>query len=178
MGFRFLHLADLHLETGFGGREPTRARLRRATHEAFEAAVALAIRERLHAVIVAGDLFDDELLSLRSELWLARQVRRLLDAGVWFLAACGNHDPGGPGFRMARLGLERVDGRDARGRVHLFLGPEPVPVAVEDRDGSPVGIVVGAGHATDREPANLAAAFPTLDARVPVVGCLHTQIDG
>ena len=39
MGFRFLHLADLHLETRFGGSTATRERLRRATHEAFERAV-------------------------------------------------------------------------------------------------------------------------------------------
>jgi DNA repair exonuclease SbcCD nuclease subunit len=32
MGFRFLHLADLHLETRFGGGPDTRKRLRQATH--------------------------------------------------------------------------------------------------------------------------------------------------
>ncbi len=177
--FRFLHLADLHLETSFGGRPATRERLRRATCEAFEAAVELAIRERLHAVLVAGDLFDDELLSLRTELWLARQVRRLTSAGVWFLAACGNHDPGDGAFRMARLGLAPwAAGADAwRSRVHLFLRPEPETVAVTDPAGVAVGIVVGAGHATDREPENLAARFPRPGGRLPVVGLLHTQID-
>jgi DNA repair exonuclease SbcCD nuclease subunit len=178
--FRFLHLADLHLETSFGGRPSTRERLRRATREAFEAAVELALRERLHAVLVAGDLFDDELLSLRTELWLARQVRRLAEAGVWFLAACGNHDPGGEGFRLARIGLASQPGGDAeawRSRVHLFRRAEPETVTVSDPSGAPVGIVVGAGHPTDREPGNLAARFPRVDARLPVVGCLHTQID-
>ena len=42
MSFRFLHLADLHLDTRFGGREATRARLREATLEAWFAAVELA----------------------------------------------------------------------------------------------------------------------------------------
>ena len=178
--FRFLHLADLHLETSFGGRPTTRERLRRATREAFEAAVALALQEKLHAVVVAGDLFDDGLLSLRTELWLERQVRRLCEAGVWFLAACGNHDPGGEGYRMIQTGLASSGGGAAeawRSRVHLFLAPEPQEVHVTDASGSAVGIVVGAGHPTDREPANLAARFPRLDTRLPVVGCLHTQID-
>ena len=178
--FRFLHLADLHLETSFGGRPTTRERLRRATREAFEAAVALALQEKLHAVVVAGDLFDDGLLSLRTELWLERQVRRLCEAGVWFLAVCGNHDPGGEGYRMIQTGLASSGGGAAeawRSRVHLFLGPEPQEVHVIDASGSAVGIVVGAGHPTDREPANLAARFPRLDTRLPVVGCLHTQID-
>lgn len=178
--FRFLHLADLHLETSFGGRPTTRARLRRATHEAFEAAIDLALRERLHAVVVAGDLFDDGLLSLRTELWLVRQIRRLCEAGVWFVAACGNHDPGGAGHRMAQIGLAADAGRAAggwRSRVRLFLDPEPASVRVTDAAGAPVGIVVGAGHPSDREPANLAARFPRLGAGLPVVGCLHTQVD-
>jgi DNA repair exonuclease SbcCD nuclease subunit len=176
MGFRFLHLADLHLETSFGGRPATRERLRAATREAFAKAVDLAIRERLHAVLVAGDLFDDPLLSVRSEAWLVQQARRLAEAGVWLLAACGNHDPGGEHFRAAGLGLAR--GAEAwRSRVHLFLGPEPATVEVTDASGAPVGIVVGAGHPTEREAANLAARFPRLDARLPVVGLLHTQID-
>ena len=176
-GFRFLHLADLHLETSFGGQPATRARLRRATREAFEAGVELALRERLHAVLVAGDLFDDELLSLRTEAWLVRQVRRLADAGVWFLAACGNHDPGAAGLRMARLAAG--DGSPAwRARVHLFTAPEATPIEVTDTDGTAVAVVVGAGHPTDREGGNLAARFPDLTHRLPVVGLLHTQIDG
>jgi DNA repair exonuclease SbcCD nuclease subunit len=99
---------------------------------------------------------------------------------VWFLAACGNHDPGGDGFRMARIGLAPPgSGSEGewRSRVHLFLRPEPETVAVTDPAGAPVGIVVGAGHATDREPANLAAHFPRPGGRLPVVGLLHTQID-
>ncbi len=177
--FRFLHLADLHLETSFGGRPETRERLRRATREAFEAAVDLAVGERLHAVLVAGDLFDDGLLSLRTELWLQRQVRRLCEAGVWFVAACGNHDPGGEGYRMAQLGLAPAGAAPEpwRTRVHLFLGSEPQAVRVTDASGAEVGIVVGAGHPTDREPENLAARFPILAERLPVVGCLHTQVD-
>ena len=174
--FRFLHLADLHLETSFGGRPETRTRLRRATCEAFERGVELALRERLHAVLVAGDLFDDELLSLRTEAWLVRQVRRLADAGTWLLAVCGNHDPGAAGQRMARLAAG--DGSDPwRARVRLFTDPKPTPVEVTDASGRAVAVVVGAGHASDREAANLAGRFPDLPPRLPVVGLLHTQID-
>ena len=54
MSFRFLHLADLHLETCFGGKPGTRERLREATLESFDRAVDYAISERLHAVLAAG----------------------------------------------------------------------------------------------------------------------------
>ena len=76
MGFRFLHLADVHLETSFGGSPATRERLRAATLEAFASACDYAIEQRLHAVLAAGDLYDDDVLSLRTEAELVRQIRR------------------------------------------------------------------------------------------------------
>lgn len=170
MSFRFLHLADLHLETRFGGRPETCDRLRRATLEAFERAVDYAIRSRLHAVLAAGDLFDDARLSTRTELFFVGQLKRLAEAGVWFLAACGNHDPGGAGFRTARLG-------DLGERVRFFREGVPEQVTVCDREGAQVGVVVGAGHSTDREGANLAARFPRIAGSLPVVGLLHTSVE-
>ena len=170
MSFRFLHLADLHLESIFGGGTATRDRLRWATLEAFERAVDHAIENRLHAVLAAGDLFDDPILSVRTELFFARQLRRLAEAGVWFLAACGNHDPGGAGFRTADLGVEGE-------RVRFFREGRPEAVTVTDREGAAVGVVVGAGHESDREGANLASRFSRVAGSLPVVGLLHTNIE-
>ena len=170
MSFRFLHLADLHLETRFGGRPDTRERLRQATHEAFARAVDYAIENRLDAVLAAGDLFDDEILSVRTELFFAQQLARLAQAGVWFVAACGNHDPGGSGFRTADLGVEGE-------RVHFFRGGEPRALRVTNREGAPVGVVVGAGHESAQEAANLAARFPLVAGPLPVVGLLHTSVE-
>jgi exonuclease SbcD len=177
MGFRFLHLADLHLETRFGGRPDTRERLRRATLEAFERAVDYALEQRLHAVLVAGDLYDDPILSLRTEGELVRQVRRLAEGGVSFLSVCGNHDPGGDAHRAVRLGLGSGGEGDWRQRVHLFRDAAPRAVTVRDRDGRPVGVVVGAGHVSEREGSNLAAGFPALEGSLPVVGLLHTHVE-
>jgi len=170
MSFRFLHLADLHLETRFGGREGTRERLRQATHEAFGRAVDYAIENRLDALLAAGDLFDDPILSVRTELFFAGQLKRLAQAGVWFLAVCGNHDPGGTGFRTADLGVEGE-------RVRFFRGAKPELLRVTDREGAAVGVVVGAGHASDQESANLAASFPQVPGSLPVVGLLHTSVE-
>ncbi|HXV36888.1 MAG TPA: metallophosphoesterase, partial [Myxococcota bacterium] len=175
-GFRFLHLADLHLETSFGGRAATRERLRRATLEAFENAVEYAIDHELHAVLAAGDLYDDPLLSLATELAIQRQLQRLHDAGVWFLAACGNHDPGGPLHRSRRLGLDTDAAGASRARAHVFRERTPQRVTVTDRAGAPVGVVVGAGHPSDAESENLAAAFPAAAGALPHVGLLHTHV--
>jgi exonuclease SbcD len=177
-GFRFLHLADLHLETHFGGNADTRARLRRATLEAFEAAVDFAIEHALHAVLVAGDLYDDPLLSIQTELALDRQVQKLQDAGVWFVAACGNHDPGGPRHRSSALRLERSPDGERRDRVHIFRDRRAGAVTVTDREAEGVGIVVGAGHANATEQLNLASEFPRVASALPVVGLLHTHVSG
>jgi DNA repair exonuclease SbcCD nuclease subunit len=184
MAFRFLHLADLHLDTVFGGREETSEHFRAATFTAFERAVDFAIAEGLHAVLAAGDLYDEELLSLKTEAWLTHEVQRLAEAGVWFLACCGNHDPGGANHHAARLGLTLDPGDteaaadDWRRRVHCFRSPQPEAIRVRDRDGTEVAIVVGAGHPTAAESRNLAAEFPHIDATLPVVGLLHTQVAG
>jgi DNA repair exonuclease SbcCD nuclease subunit len=183
MAFRFLHLADLHLDTVFGGLPETRDHFREATFRAFERAVDFAIREQLHAVLAAGDLYDDELLSLRTEVWFREQVQRLAEAGVSFLACCGNHDPGGENHKAARLGitLDRAGNaaaNDWRRRVHLFRDPQPEVVRVHDRSGAEVAIVVGAGHPTAAEANDLAATFPTVESTLPVVGLLHSQVAG
>ncbi|MCP3914825.1 MAG: exonuclease SbcCD subunit D [bacterium] len=178
MTFRFLHLADLHLETPFGGLPATRDRLRRATLEAFGRAVDFALEERLHAVLVAGDAFDDPLLSLRTEIAFRRQIQRLAEGGVWFLYVCGNHDPGEGTKRAAQLGLEDTGlGEPWRKRVHVFRKAKPKPVVVTDAQGEEVGVVVGAGHVKEHEERNLASKFTRLDTELPVVGLLHTQIE-
>jgi DNA repair exonuclease SbcCD nuclease subunit len=52
---RFLHVADVHLDTSFSGRsEAVRRRLREASRDAFRRAVDLAIREDVHASVSPG----------------------------------------------------------------------------------------------------------------------------
>ena len=174
MPFRFLHLADLHLETRFGGLPATRARLRAATLAAFDAAVELALAQSLDAVLIAGDAFDDALLSRRTELHFVRGLRRLAEGGVTVVIVCGNHDPGGNTKRFALIGLEQKG--DWRDRVHLLRSAKHRVITVPGPGGEPVGVVVGAGHKDEHEQRNLTERFTPIAADVPVVGLLHTQV--
>ncbi len=187
MTLRFLHLADLHLDTAWGGQPATRDRLREATRQAFAAAIDLALTEALDAVLVAGDGFDEERLDFGTELWLTRQVRRLSAGGIDLIWIAGNHDPGGPGGRLAGLGLGSPGGaaapsglsaatRSAPGAVHIVQAGEPRTLELRGKDGGLRGLVACAGHATSAETDNLAARFPRLAADVPTVGLLHTQV--
>ena len=181
MPLRFLHLADLHLDTAFGGRQAaTRKRLQTATREAFSAAIDLALAENLDALLVAGDGFDEERLDFGTELWLAREVKRLACGGVDLVWIAGNHDPGAAGGRLARMALDQSalpNESSWTKRVHVIRGKRPTTVELYGPDGLLRGKIIGAGHPTSKETDNLAARFPRQDtSEVPVVGLLHTQV--
>ena len=167
--FRFLHLADIHLDTTLHCRsESLREKLRDALRRAFERAVGTAIAEEVHAVLIAGDLFDNERLSFATEEVLLEQLRRLDEAGIPCFYGTGNHDPSGKPPRDGKMAWPAS--------FHLFGTLKPVSHVIRDASGEPLACIVGAGHATSREAANLAASFPEAELDVPHVGLLHTQV--
>ncbi|MFP3947224.1 MAG: metallophosphoesterase family protein [Gemmatimonadota bacterium] len=168
---RLLHLADVHLDTPFLGRSETlRERLREASRDAFRRAVDLAVEEKVHAVLLAGDLFDGERLSFATERFLLDELRRLSEAGIQTVYATGNHDPGEPGRRALSL--------DWPGSVAVVAGGEPTRIDIRDDEGRIVGRVTAAGHETARETRDLVASFPAPGSSVPEVGLVHAQVVG
>lgn len=167
--FRFLHLADVHLDTPFYGKdEHWRGRLREAVRAAFRQGVDLAIERRAHAVLVAGDLFDNDLLTFSTEQFLITELEKLREAGIRFFYATGNHDPGRANYRAHQIAWPD--------NVHVFRRSQPETVPVTDASGETVGCVTGAGHVTSREERNLAESFPRNSCEVPHVAVLHTQV--
>jgi DNA repair exonuclease SbcCD nuclease subunit len=166
---RFLHLADVHLDTAFEGRSAAlREHLRDALRTAFERAVDCAIDEEVHAVLLAGDLFDDDRLSVATEAFLVDQVQRLDDAGIDTVYVTGNHDPGGSGFRAAKI--------DWPDRFHYVDDRSPATIELTEPDGTPRATVVAAGHVDAHEEANLAARFPEASGPEPTIGLLHAHV--
>lgn len=166
---RFLHVADVHLDTSFSGRsESVRRRLRDASREAFRRAVETAIREDVHAFLVAGDLFDGERLSFQTERFLLEEVRRLAQHGVTVVYATGNHDPGA--LDAGPRPLAWPDG------VHVVDDRVPQRIRIDDRDGRPVGWVTAVGHRTARERTDLSRLLPRPRGELAEVALLHTQV--
>ena len=171
---RFIHIADVHLDTAFAGHsDSTRRRLRRASREAFTRCTAAAVSEQVDALLVAGDLFDSDRLSFDTERFLQQSLAGLASAGIQVIYATGNHDPGPPG-RAAEL-LQGLD----PDRITVITDAQPVSVPVRNRSGDPAGFVTAAGHTSPRETSDLAAAFkPVAGTSLPQVALLHTQVTG
>ncbi len=94
---RFVHAADLHLDSPFKGlRElsPEIAQtLYTATFDAYDNIINLCLEERVDAFLVAGDVFDSADRSLRAQTKFTEGLQRLDQAGIRSFVCHGNHDP-------------------------------------------------------------------------------------
>ncbi len=166
---RFVHVADVHLDTSFAGRSPTvRRRLREASRDAFRLTADLAIREDANALLIAGDLFDGDRLSFQTERFLLEQMQRLEQHGVTVVYATGNHDPGSP------LSGPRLLNWPAN--VHVAWDSTPKRILIQNHEGEPVGFVSAVGHASVQEKADLSRLLPDPKGDLPEVALLHTQV--
>ena len=166
---RFLHIADVHLDTAFTGRsDDSRNRLRQASRDALARCVDVAVAEQVDAVLIAGDLLDRNHLSFATERFLLARLAELDDADIQVVYATGNHDPGS---------AVREGALDWPGNVTVVDGEEPVTVTIRGRDGEAAGYVTGAGHATGRVTADLSRLLhPVPGTPLPQVALLHTLV--
>ena len=94
---KFIHTADLHLDTPFKGlsnwNSELAGKLKNATFAAFRNIVDLCLREHVDFLLISGDTFDSENRSLAAQLKFVSELKRLSDNGVRVYFICGNHDP-------------------------------------------------------------------------------------
>ena len=95
---RFVHAADLHLDSPFRGirneaPEHVADTLHRATFDAYRNIIDLCLQEHVDALLVAGDIYDGADRSLRAQLKFVEGMGRLDTAGIRSFICHGNHDP-------------------------------------------------------------------------------------
>lgn len=167
MAFRLVHTADVHLDSPLRSlalRDPEIAEMiGNATRQAFERTVELCLAERVDALMIAGDLYDGDLRSMKTAVFFGGQMRRLTAAGVRVFIIRGNHDA----ESIITKHLSLPEG------VHVFSGrAEAVPI--EGRD----VVVHGISFAKPQAPESL---LPKFKAPVPGavnIGLLHTSLAG
>ncbi|WP_034907879.1 metallophosphoesterase family protein [Eremococcus coleocola] len=93
---RFMHLADLHLDSPFVGiskqLQELQGQLIQAPYRAFERAIGRAIQEDLDFVLIAGDIYNADQPSIYAQHFFLKQVERLTKAGIPLVFCYGNHD--------------------------------------------------------------------------------------
>ncbi len=169
MPFRFVHTADIHLDSPLRSlalRNPDLAGLiGDSTRQALVAIVDLCLEERVDALIVAGDLYDGDQTSMKTARFLAAQMARLHEAGIAVFKVRGNHDA------LAKITQELILPPSLR----VFGGRAD---AVELRAGSLDVVVHGLSFAKPHAPESLLPRFgrPVPDA--VNIGIMHTSLAG
>lgn len=157
--FRFLHAADLHLDSPLKGLDPEAPvdRIRQATRDALVNMVDFALKEQVEFVLLAGDLYDGDWKDWRTGQFLVQQLGRLLRDDIEIVAISGNHDAAKVlSLRVPVPGLMRTDKPDTR-----LL--KRAPVAVH-----------GQGFEIAATTTNLALHYPERIEGLFNIGLLHT----
>ncbi len=171
MTLRFIHAADLHLDSPFRGiraaaPEDVARALYSATFDSYRNIIDLCTSESVDALLVAGDIYDGADRSLRAQQAFIDGLRSLDAAGIRSFVCHGNHDP--------------LDGWEARlsypGGCHRF-GPhfEAVPVFP---DAPERGLVYGISYPTRDVYENLVALLGQVDESAFTIGLLHANVGG
>jgi DNA repair exonuclease SbcCD nuclease subunit len=166
--FRFLHAADIHLDSPLVGLERYDSApvdtIRGATRRAFENLVQTAIDERVAFVLLAGDLYDGDWKDWRTGLFFNEQMTKLREARVPVFLVAGNHDAESQITRHLRL----------PDNVHRFSTKRPETRRLDD-----LGVAVhGQGFGHRAVPEDLAQGFPAADPGLFNIALLHTSLNG
>ncbi|GEN82761.1 DNA repair exonuclease [Sporosarcina luteola] len=93
---RFIHAADLHLDSpfkGLTGLSPARLNeLRESTFTAFDRLIRYALKSHPDFVLIVGDLYDGEDRSLRAQRKFQEGMEKLAEAEIPVYITYGNHD--------------------------------------------------------------------------------------
>ena len=166
--FRFLHAADIHLDSPLQRLtlqdDSAAGRVRRATRDALDRLVGVALEESVDFLVIAGDLYDGDWRDYNTGQFFVRQMGRLREAGIPVYLLHGNHDAEN---RITRH-LDLPD------NVRVFGSRKPETFRVE---GLPV-MLHGRSFPQRDVEENLVPDYPPPVAGVFNIGVLHTGLGG
>ena len=166
--FRFIHAADIHLDSPLDHLRSldaaTARRVAAASRRSVETIVATAIEHQVAALIIAGDLFDGPVRDASAALWIDSQFRKLRTAGIDVVLIRGNHDALSNACRSVKWSTGVYQ-----------LGADKATTHVIDSCGLAVH---GQSFAARAVLENIAAAYPEAFDGYFNVGVLHTSLSG
>jgi DNA repair exonuclease SbcCD nuclease subunit len=165
---RFLHTADIHLDSPLKGLEAYEdapvEEIRGATRRAFDNCIKLAIDEAVDFLLIAGDLYDVDWKDYNTGLFFAGRMGRLNREGIAVFIVSGNHDAANQITRTMPL----------PDNVTLFSSKKPHSIRLDN-----LGVVIhGQSYPSRSVTDNLALQFPRHQAGYFNIGLLHTALTG
>ena len=166
--FRFVHAADVHLDSplrGLAGQDGSAIEtIRSATRKAFEALITRTIEERAAFLVIAGDLYDGDWRDYQTGLFFVRQMGRLREAEIPAYVIYGNHDAQSKITRSLTL----------PDNVHVFATRSAETRRIEELDVA----LHGQGYKERDTDTNLARSYPSAVSGAFNIGILHTGLSG
>ena len=167
---KFIHTADLHLDTPFKGltnwNSELAKRLKNATLGSLKKIVDLGIQENVDFLVISGDIFDSENQSLAAQLNFVEEMQRLTEKRIPAYFICGNHDP-------LSSWLEDLQMPE---NVFRFNASE-VENQTFRKNGEPIADIHGISFANKTVSKNLASSYKVKDQPSPVkIALLHGTV--
>ncbi|MFS1512015.1 metallophosphoesterase family protein [Chengkuizengella sp. SCS-71B] len=171
--FRFIHAADLHLDSPFKGYMSIPSKeitvyIKNSTFMALQAMVDLAIREKVQFMVLSGDIFDLADRSLRAQIRFQKEMLRLREHSIQVFIIHGNHDP----EDGSRADLQWPE------NVHFFSSDQGEMIPVFDRNGQEIAHIYGISYPTKSVTSSLINKFNIQDVNQYNIALLHTNLDG
>lgn len=165
---KFIHAADLHLDSPFLGLQdlptPLLTQIRESTFTAATRVFDRALAEQVDFVLLAGDLFDRAEQSVAAQAYLIEQFDRLNQAKIPVVVGFGNHDY----LADQHLSITYPDNV-------TVMGPQVTTVTLNLRDGQTVAIS-GFGYDQRWVTHDPLAAFPEHAETDWHLGMLHGAV--
>lgn len=171
MPYRFVHTADIHLDSPLRSlalRNPDLAELiGNATRRAFTTIIDICIEEQVDALMIVGDLYDGDQTSMKTAGFLAAQIRRLDQAGTRVFIVRGNHDA------LSKITKELI----LPEAVKVFGGR--AEIVTLDRAAGGLDVAVhGISFSRPHAPDSLLPKFKAPVDGAVNIGLMHTSIAG
>ncbi|RUY92455.1 DNA repair exonuclease [Mesorhizobium sp. M7A.F.Ca.CA.001.12.2.1] len=169
MPFRFVHTADIHLDSPLRSLALRNGDLAElvgdASRQAFVSIVDLCLAERVDALVIAGDLYDGDQTSMKTARFLASQMTRLHQAGIRVFKIRGNHDA-----------LSRISKQLVFPETVTIFGGRPQSV-LQTAAGLDV-MFHGLSFASPKAPDSLLPKYSVPREGAINVGIMHTSLAG
>lgn len=169
MAFRFVHTADIHLDSPLRSLALRNLELAElvgdASRQAFVSIVDMCLEERVDALVIAGDLYDGDQTSMKTARFVATQIGRLHQAGIRVFKIRGNHDA------LSRISKQLV----FPDSVTIFGGR--AQSALQTSGGLDV-VFHGLSFTQSKAPDSLLPKYPTAREGAVNVGIMHTSLAG